>query len=82
MRGKIGPGHAGRIAFRQIIDRFKPGPPCRIGGPGAVLHRGIERIEEFPRLGAAGGELRRSAIEKTLVHLLSQRSGGPEADIS
>jgi hypothetical protein len=61
------PGHARRIAFRQAVDCLKPHPPRRIVGQGAVLHGGIERIEQFARLGAAGGEVRRSGVKETIV---------------
>jgi hypothetical protein len=67
MRRKIGPGHAGRIAFRQGVDRLEPLPPRRISRQGAALHRGIERIKLLARFGAAGGEFRRGTIKVDVV---------------
>jgi hypothetical protein len=67
MRRKIGPGHTGRIALRQRVDGLEPVPPRGIVGQSAAMHRGVERIEPFSCLIAAGGKVWRSAIEKTFV---------------
>ncbi len=69
MRREIGPRHASWIALRQGVDGFKPVPPRGIGGQGAALHRGVERIEQLVRRGPAGGEIRRSAIENSFSKL-------------